>query len=209
MSLVQDRWSPPGKAIAIIRHNNADRLLEIACTIIDGGVECLEFSLASQGALDAMNATASLRPAATVGAGTVTRISELADAIAAGAQFALTPFAEPGVLAFARSRSFPLVVGAFTPTEVIGAWRDGADAVKIFPASLGGPDYIKTLLGPFPELRLIPTGGVPIDAVNAYLAAGAVAVGISSPLVGSGDLTDIARRVGDLIMELGHGKCVR
>ncbi|MBA3620577.1 MAG: 2-dehydro-3-deoxyphosphogluconate aldolase, partial [Acidothermales bacterium] len=97
----------------------------------------------------------------------------------------------------------PVIPGAFTPSEILQAWRSGASAVKVFPASLGGPAYLRAVRAPLPDIPLVPTGGISVDAAPAYLQAGALAVGIGSPLVGdagdTGDLHALRRRAETLV----------
>jgi 2-dehydro-3-deoxyphosphogluconate aldolase/(4S)-4-hydroxy-2-oxoglutarate aldolase len=121
--------------------------------------------------------------------------------IQAGAQFLVTPALLPDVIAVANRNHIPIACGAYTPTEILTAWRAGADLVKVFPASQLGPGYIKDVLAPLPDLLLVPTGGVNLDNCAAFLAAGAYAVAVGSQLVSKelarkkdwAALTDLAR----------------
>ena len=121
-------------------------------------------------------------------------------AVAAGAAYLVAPDFRPEMVAFAVGRGIPVVPGALTPTEVAAAWAAGATAVKVFPVSaVGGPAYVKAVRAPLPEVPLVPTGGVGIDDIGAYLAAGAAAVGLGAPLLGDagdagGDLAALADR---------------
>lgn len=194
-----ERWSPPGRAIAIVRDGrDAATMHQVAAAVIDGGIACVEFSLTSPAALDAFTMTRGTHPDSTLGIGTVTRTSDVADASSAGADFILTPVFVPDVLDASIRLGLPILVGAFSPTEIWDAWRAGADAVKVFPASVGGPEYIRAVRAPFPELRLVPTGGIEVDVTVGYLDAGAIAVGIGSPLTGAGDLDRITARARSL-----------
>jgi 2-dehydro-3-deoxyphosphogluconate aldolase/(4S)-4-hydroxy-2-oxoglutarate aldolase len=112
------------------------------------------------------------------------------DALAAGAAFLVTPAACPDVVEEAVRRNVPALPGAFTPGEILAAWRAGASAVKIFPAATGGPGHIRDLRGPFPDISLVPTGGIGVADAAVYLAAGAVAVGLGSALTGRLDGTE-------------------
>ena len=117
-----------------------------------------------------------------LGAGTVLDADSAERAVAAGAEFIVAPALLPDVIEFCRSRSVPVFPGALSPTEVLVAHRGGAEMVKVFPAGSVGPGYIKSLKGPFPEIRLMPTGGVSVASVSEYFWAGAEAVGIGGEL---------------------------
>lgn len=197
-----ERWTPPDRVVAIVRSSDADLMHRVAAAIIGAGITCVEFSLSSRAAFDALTMTRDSHPDATLGIGTVTRTNEAADAVAVGADFILTPVFVKEVLDASIGHGLPIVVGAFSPTEIWDAWRAGADAVKVFPASLGGPEYIRAVRAPLPELRLVPTGGVEVDDTVEYLDAGAIAVGIGSPLTGSGDLDGITARAASLAAAL-------
>ena len=111
------------------------------------------------------------------------RAEEAEAAINAGAQFAVTPALRPAVIAACLRHNIPIACGGFTPTELLEAHEAGAELVKLFPAQLGGPKYLKDILAPLPFLKIVPTGGVSPDNARDYLAAGAVAVGIGGNLV--------------------------
>lgn len=127
---------------------------------------------------------------AMVGAGTVTGVDEAAAAVDAGAEFLVTPIAAVDVVKWAVARDIPVFPGAFSPTEVFRLWQAGATAVKVFPASVLGVEYIKALRGPMPQIPLLPTGGIGIDNAPAYIKAGAVGLGVGSPLFSADMLAD-------------------
>jgi 2-dehydro-3-deoxyphosphogluconate aldolase/(4S)-4-hydroxy-2-oxoglutarate aldolase len=143
-------------------------------------------------------ARASLGDAALLGAGTVITAADADGAASAGASYLVTPAVSEAVAA-GRRLGLPVVAGALTPTEVVAAMTSGATAIKLFPASLGGVPYLRALRDPFPEVPFVPVGGVDGAAATAYLAAGAVAVGVGSPLVGDaasgGNLDELRARV--------------
>jgi 2-dehydro-3-deoxyphosphogluconate aldolase/(4S)-4-hydroxy-2-oxoglutarate aldolase len=119
-----------------------------------------------------------------LGSGTVTTAEEAAATIDAGAEFVVSPSLHPEVIALTKARKKLSIPGALTPTEIITAWRAGADYVKVFPCSaMGGASYLKSLHGPFPQLKLIPTGGVTLQTAESFLRAGARALGVGSDLV--------------------------
>jgi 2-dehydro-3-deoxyphosphogluconate aldolase/(4S)-4-hydroxy-2-oxoglutarate aldolase len=172
------------RIVAIVRLERYDRAVEVARALLAGGISVIEFTLTGAGANDAIAATrAVLGDAAQIGVGTVLDPAAAAAAIAAGAQFVVTPVMRPEVIAACRAHGTPILCGALTPTEALAAHEAGADMIKIFPARLGGPQYIRDILAPLPHLRLVPTGGVSPENARAYLAAGAVAVGIGGNLV--------------------------
>lgn len=185
--------------IAIIRAASTKHFASTAHTLADAGIGLIEFPLTTPGVLTALPAIiADVGPKAHIGVGSVTAVELAAAAHDAGAAFLVTPNFNPDVVGYAREAGLPIVVGAFSPTEVVSAWSAGATAVKLFPASLGGPDYVRELVyGPYPDIPLIPTGGVEIADIPAYLEAGAIAFGLGGSLLGSagdegpcGDLRD-------------------
>jgi 2-dehydro-3-deoxyphosphogluconate aldolase/(4S)-4-hydroxy-2-oxoglutarate aldolase len=173
------------RLLAIVRGQRGDCALAAVLTLAREGIGLIEVSLTSDKALEVISrARAELGGAAVIGAGTVVSAGDARDAHAAGAQFVVTPGLGAGV-GEARRHQLPAIVGALTPSEVIAAQAAGADAVKLFPASAaGGPDYLRALRAPFPDVPFVPVGGVDAAAARRYLELGAVAVGVGSPLVG-------------------------
>ncbi|MFE1071809.1 bifunctional 4-hydroxy-2-oxoglutarate aldolase/2-dehydro-3-deoxy-phosphogluconate aldolase [Streptomyces sp. NPDC058783] len=177
---------------AIVRGPDADAALRTVLTLLDEGVSLVEVSLNTADALGVIRrAVVEAGPTAFVGAGTVLTEDDVARARDAGASWIVTPALTESVAAAVRV-GLPVLAGALTPTEAVAARRAGADAVKLFPASIGGPAYLKALRDPFPDLPFVPVGGVDLTGAEQYLAHGAVAVGVGSPLVGD------AARGGDL-----------
>jgi 2-dehydro-3-deoxyphosphogluconate aldolase / (4S)-4-hydroxy-2-oxoglutarate aldolase len=126
-----------------------------------------------------------------LGSGTVTDVGQAEATIAAGAQFVVSPSLHLEVIAKTKELGGVSIPGALTPTEVITAWRAGADYVKVFPCSaMGGASYLKSLLAPFPELKLIPTGGVTLQTAPDFLKAGARALGVGTDLVNTAAIAD-------------------
>ena len=172
------------KIVAVVRLDDYTRAVEVAQALVAGGVTVLEFTLTSHGAIEAVSATRqALGDAACVGVGTVLKSEEADAAIDAGAQFAVTPVVRREVIAACVKRQTLILCGGFTPTELLEAYEAGAELVKVFPAQLGGPKFIKDVLAPMPFLKLVPTGGVSPENARDYLSAGAVAVGIGGNLV--------------------------
>lgn len=186
------------RLMAIIRGSDPAACERTAQVLVDSGVALLEISLTTTDAFGVLGrVVSSLGEAARIGAGTVLTAEDAKRAQEAGAEFAVTPAMCAGVSA-AVALGMPVLAGAMTPSEVLAARNAGAAAVKLFPADELGPRYVKALLDPFPGLGLVPVGGVGLDDVPAYLDAGALAVGVGSPLAGDaprgGDLGALASR---------------
>lgn len=172
------------KPIAIIRLNNLKEALSLSQALLAGGITTLEFTMSNPNALEAiMQVKQSLSEQLVIGAGTVLSAEDASAAIQAGAQFLVTPAFLPEVIACGQSRGVEVICGAFTPTEILAAWQAGASLVKVFPAGRMGPEYIRDILGPFPTIPLVPTGGIHLENCAAFLKAGAYTVGIGSSLV--------------------------
>lgn len=172
------------KIVAIIRLDEYSRAVEVAQALAAGGITTLEFTLTGKGAIEAIGAVrAALGSTICVGIGTVLRPEEAHAAIDAGAEFLVTPALRPAVIDVAVKRSTLILSGGLTPTELLTAYEAGAEMVKLFPARLANPAYLKDLLAPMPFLQVVPTGGVSAENARAYLDAGAVAVGIGGNLV--------------------------
>ncbi|MGW6306674.1 bifunctional 4-hydroxy-2-oxoglutarate aldolase/2-dehydro-3-deoxy-phosphogluconate aldolase [Streptomyces niveus] len=173
------------RLVAIVRGDDPDAALRTVLALVDEGIALVEVSLSGRDALDVIaRARAALGPGAPLGAGTVLTAADAHAVHRAGADFVVTPAVCEGVTA-ARELGLPVLAGVMTPTEIVAALRAGACAVKIFPAAqAGGPAYLRALQGPFPDVPFVPVGGVDAAAARAYLDAGALAVGIGSPLVG-------------------------
>ena len=172
------------KIVAIIRLDDYARAVEVAQALVSGGIAVLELTLTGKGAIAAIpGVRQALGGAACVGVGTVLKPEDAAAAIDSGAQFVVTPALRKQVIAACVNRGTPVLSGGFTPTELLDAHEAGSELVKLFPAQLGGTQYLKDLLAPLPFLKLVPTGGVSHENARDYLAAGAVAVGIGGHLV--------------------------
>jgi 2-dehydro-3-deoxyphosphogluconate aldolase/(4S)-4-hydroxy-2-oxoglutarate aldolase len=178
------------RLIGIIRMSRYEYPVEIAGALIEGGLQVLEYTLSGEGALEAISAARAVwDQRACIGAGTVLTAADVEAAASAGAEFIVTPAVNLKVLNACQRLGLPILCGAFTPTEITTAVEAGADLVKLFPARLGGPQYVRDLLAPFPKLRLVPTGGVSPENAGSFLAAGAVAVAMGGNLVSPQDVT--------------------
>jgi 2-dehydro-3-deoxyphosphogluconate aldolase/(4S)-4-hydroxy-2-oxoglutarate aldolase len=168
------------------------------------GVRCFEYTLTTDRALGALIELRKVLPEALVGVGTVRTVEHLRAARDAGAAFTVSQVFLPELVAAARHLEIAFVPGALTPTEVVTAWNAGVPAVKVSPIGpLGGVHYLKELRGPLPDVAMMPTGGVTLEAAAHYLDAGAVAVGVSSALFGDvlvgGDLAALSARAEQLM----------
>jgi 2-dehydro-3-deoxyphosphogluconate aldolase/(4S)-4-hydroxy-2-oxoglutarate aldolase len=178
-----------GGVVAIGRRIDAARVAAIVDGLAAGGVGAFELTLNEPegDALRSIEAAARLAPAGmAVGAGTVLTIEAAGRAVDAGATFLVMPHTDPGLVAWAAARGIPAFPGAATPSEVLAGWRAGAAAVKLFPASVVGPGFLREFRGPFPDIPIVPTGGVTAETAGDYIRAGAVAVGLGSWLIGDG-----------------------
>ncbi|HEY8789923.1 MAG TPA: bifunctional 4-hydroxy-2-oxoglutarate aldolase/2-dehydro-3-deoxy-phosphogluconate aldolase [Actinopolymorphaceae bacterium] len=199
------------RAIAILRAPSAARFDAILDVLSEAGIKAMELTFTTPGVLDAIAAYVARKPAdVAVGAGTVMTAEQARQAVDAGATYLISPCVTLDVIAEANRLGVPVIPGALTPTEIWQAHSAGATMVKVFPCgSLGGPSYLSAVRGPLPDVSLVPTGGVAIEAVPEYLAAGAAAVGLGSPLQGDsaapdGDLAALARRARRVV-EVARG----
>lgn len=186
-----------GRIVAIVRDPVGSHLLEACQTLHRAGVRAIEVTTNTPGAFQAVAALAG--DGVEVGVGTVRTVAHVHAAAAAGASFIVAPSVSSEVGAAAIAAGLRWYPGAVTPTEIETAWRLGASAVKVFPVgTLGGPRYVRELRAPLDDIPLIPTGGVRIEDIGEYLAAGAIAVGMGSPLLGdavaSGEMTALFDR---------------
>ena len=184
------------RVVGIIRGATADDAVSAGRTLVEYGVPLIEVSLTTPGALDAIARLATV-PGCVIGAGTVLTVDDATAAAEAGARFLVTPAVTPGIAAGARL-GLPVLGGAQTASEALQVLALGAVAVKLFPASVGGPGLLKALRDPLPGVPFVPVGGVDLTRAREYLRVGAVAVGVGGPLVGDaaagGSLADLAER---------------
>jgi 2-dehydro-3-deoxyphosphogluconate aldolase/(4S)-4-hydroxy-2-oxoglutarate aldolase len=171
------------RVVGIVRLDAASDFPRIAEALVDGGLRCLEITMTTPGVLEGIQAIAEAVPEALVGAGTVLDSEMARQAVEAGARFLVTPTSTLDVIETARHEDVVVIPGALTPTEIHRVWEAGADLVKVFPASLGGPSYIRSIKGPLPEIRLAATGGVSLENAADFLREGASAVCVGGWLV--------------------------
>lgn len=187
------------RLVAIIRGTDVDATVAAAGVLFQHGVRVLEVPLTLAGANEAIAQIVADAPeGAIVGAGTVLTPTTVDASVAAGAQFIVTPTLATSV-SYATANGIGVLAGVYTPTEIQQAMDLGVAATKLFPASALGPGFIKAVRDPFPEARIIPVGGVSLDTIAGFFAAGAVALGVGGPLVGDAgkpgaDLDALAER---------------
>lgn len=188
--------------VAIVRLDTGAPLVEVAEALAAGGIDAIEFTVTTPGALRAVeDTTGRLGSRALVGVGTVLDTETARAALQAGASFIVTPTLSVDVIGMCRRYGVPIFPGAMTPTEILTAWQAGADIVKVFPASALGPDYLRQVRAPLPQVKLMPTGGLSAQNVAEYVRAGAAAVGVGGRLV---DLQAVADRRFDLLTQRAH-----
>jgi 2-dehydro-3-deoxyphosphogluconate aldolase/(4S)-4-hydroxy-2-oxoglutarate aldolase len=170
--------------VAIMRASSSDQLLSAAEAILVGGVSAIEVTMTTPNALDVIHqATTKFGDQVLFGVGSVLDSETARAAILAGAQFVVCPTLNLGTIQICQRYSIPVMPGAYTPTEILTAWEAGADVVKVFPASAGGPGYIKALRGPLPHIKLAAVGGVNFDTTADFFKAGVCVVGVGGELV--------------------------
>jgi 2-dehydro-3-deoxyphosphogluconate aldolase/(4S)-4-hydroxy-2-oxoglutarate aldolase len=171
--------------IPVLRAKNATQAHAVVKAMIAGGVTVVEVTMTVPGAIDVLKELKQeYGDKLLLGSGTVTTAEQAEATIDAGAEFVVSPSLHPAVIAMTKKKGKLSIPGSLTPTEAITAWNEGADYVKIFPCSaVGGASYLKSLLAPFPHLKLIPTGGVTLQTAESFLRAGARALGVGSDLI--------------------------
>lgn len=170
--------------VAIIRASSGEQLVNVARALYEGGIDVIEVTFTVPNAVEVLQAVhKDLGQKILLGAGTVLDPETARTAFLAGAQFLVSPTVNLEVIRMANRYDKLCMSGAYTPTEILTAWEAGADVVKVFPAEIGGPPYLKAIKGPLPQVRLMPTGGVNLETMHDFLKAGACAVGLGSSLV--------------------------
>jgi 2-dehydro-3-deoxyphosphogluconate aldolase/(4S)-4-hydroxy-2-oxoglutarate aldolase len=198
--------------IAIMRAQSSDQLIAAADAIRRGGVRAIEVTMTTPGAL-AVIGEAVRRYGSDVlfGAGTVLDAETARTAILAGAGFIVAPTLNLQMVALCKRYAVPVLPGCFTPTEMLTAWEAGADMVKLFPAEVGGPDLVRAILAPLPQLQIVPVGGVDLNTAAEFIRKGAAALGVGSSLINqklleSGDMEELTRRAAAFIGEVQTGR---
>ncbi|MGO4691298.1 bifunctional 4-hydroxy-2-oxoglutarate aldolase/2-dehydro-3-deoxy-phosphogluconate aldolase [Glaciibacter sp. 2TAF33] len=200
--------------IAVLRASQASDYDAVVDVLAENGVRSIELTLSTPGTFEHLPALLERAGSEVeVGIGTIVNVAQAQQAIDAGARYLVTPIVNLDVIALAVAAGVPVFPGGLTPTELYSAWDAGATAVKIFPAETVGPQYGSHLRGPFPDLQFVPSGGIGLGDIPAWLAAGATAVSLGGPLIGDAlkggsldALADRARRVTELAADARAGK---
>jgi 2-dehydro-3-deoxyphosphogluconate aldolase/(4S)-4-hydroxy-2-oxoglutarate aldolase len=175
------------RIVAIVRLDDLSQALAISRALAQGGIVAQEYTLTNPDALRVLapvqRALAADGYEAAIGIGSVRNVDECNAALAAGADFIVSPITRADIIGQCRQAGVAVMPGAYTPTEIAHAWECGADVVKVFPARQLGPGYIKDVLAPMPYLKLMPTGGVDLSNIATFLQSGAVALGIGGNLI--------------------------
>ncbi len=170
--------------VAVVRADSGALLANVVKALAEGGVTAAEITFTVPDAIDVIRQVRKeVGDSIVLGAGTVLDPETARAALLAGAEYIVAPTVNLDVIRLCRRYDKPVMPGALTPTEVVSAWEAGADVVKIFPADLGGPSYLKALRGPLPQIRMMPTGGVDLDTAESFLKAGACCLGVGGSLV--------------------------
>jgi 2-dehydro-3-deoxyphosphogluconate aldolase/(4S)-4-hydroxy-2-oxoglutarate aldolase len=190
------------RVVPVLRFGSAATTIRAVDCLREAGFGTFEITLTTPGAVDLIaELHARIGATATVGAGTVTDLDAARRCVDAGAQFLVSPCVLPGLAALAHEAGRAALIGGFTPGEILAAHREGADVVKVFPASTGGPEHLRAIHAVFPEVRLCPTGGVSLQNLEAYFAAGAALVGVGNNIVDQRALT-----AGDRARVIAHAR---
>jgi len=198
--------------IAIMRAKSSEQLLAAADAIHAGGVKVIEVTMTTPGALGVIEeATRRYGERVLFGAGTVLDPETARAAILAGAGFVVAPTLSLAVVAMCKRYGVPVIPGCYTPTEMLTAWEAGADMIKLFPAEVGGPDLVKAILAPLPQLEIVPVGGVDLNTAAEFIRKGAAALGVGSGLINqklldAGDLPELTKRAAAFIAEVRKGR---
>ena len=194
--------------VAIVRANSSAELIDVADAIKRGGVNVIEITMTTPNALEVIrDVSRKFAGEVLAGAGSVLDAETARAAILAGAEFIVAPTLSLETIALCNRYGKVVVPGTLTPTEILTAWEAGADLVKVFPASLGGPAYIKAVKAPLPQVQLVPVGGVSADNAGDFITAGAAAVAVGGSLVNSkliaagkfDEMTETARKLIDAV----------
>ncbi len=191
--------------VAIIRAPSSELLVDVAKALYAGGIDVIEVTLTVPNALEIIaEVNRQLGDRILLGAGSVIDAETARAAMLAGAEFIVSPVVRPDVIRCCKRYGKAVMPGALTPTEILNAWEEGADVVKVFPADVGGPAYLKSVAAPLPQVRLMPTGGVDLNTLESFVKAGACAVGLGSALVekdavSRGDMARITDLAGQYV----------
>lgn len=198
--------------VLIVRLDDPDEALAVSRAAVAGGVRALEITLSVPRALEIVATLADefADAGVAVGAGTVLDAETAVAAVRAGARLLVSPHLDAGMIAAGRSHGAVTIGGALTPTEIVGTLRAGADLVKLFPTEIAGPEYLRAVRAPLAPAPILPAGGVSVDNVGAWFAAGATAVGVGSVITKAGrargDLADVTRAAQAMIAAIADAR---
>ncbi len=200
------------RIVAVIRADDWQIGYKMALAAAAGGIRLIEITANSHRPWDLIAQLRAELPDCSIGTGTVLSLRDVREAVACGAEYIFTPHVDRDLVAAAIGAGIPIIPGALSPTEIINAWQSGATAVKVFPIqAVGGVNYLQVLQGPIGQIPLIPTGGITVANAGDFLAAGAVAVGMSGALfpadeIDRADWASIRNRASDLVMRYDLGQ---
>lgn len=201
--------------VAIVRSQDSQQLVEVVGALAEGGVTTVEITMTVPGALEVLRQVRqTLGSRVLLGAGTILDTETARLALLAGAEYLVTPTINLDVIRLCHRYDKLIMPGAFTPTEILTAWEAGADIIKVFPAEVVGPAFLKAVRGPLPQVRLMPTGGVDLNTAQSFLQAGACCLGIGSQLVepdavakrNFDRIRDLARQYVQIVQQFRKGK---
>ena len=200
--------------VAVVRSPSSQQLVEVARALLAGGVKVMEITMTVPDAISVIrDVRAAMPDEVLLGAGTILDPETARAAMLAGAEFIVAPTLNFDVIRLCQRYDKVVAPGAFTPTEILSAWEAGADVVKVFPASVGGPKYFKDVRGPLPQVKLMPTGGVNLETAAEFLKCGACCLGVGSAMVdrkaiADGDfakIEDLAQQYVKVVQEARAG----
>ena len=173
--------------VPVLRARSTKEALALVAAMVAGGITVMEVTTIMPSAAEVLRLLrAEYGDALLLGSGTITTVEQCEQTLAAGAEFVVSPSVQPEVIAHTKASGKLMVSGALTPTEILTAWRAGADVVKVFPCSaMGGASYLRAIRSPFPDIPLLPTGGITLATASEFLDAGAIALGVGGDLVNS------------------------
>lgn len=212
------RWDLPTAVsasgiVAVLRADAAEDYAPVCRALVAGGVTAIELTLTTPRTIETVATLRADIPEACIGVGTVLDEASLSAAISQGAEFIVTPIADIGLVRACTAQGIPIIPGALSPTEAHAMWQGGASAVKLFPAGTVGPGYIAQLQGPFPGIRIMPSGGVSEESIGSWIAAGAASVSMGSPLLGDafggGDLEALSGRAAAAVEAVRAARSLR
>lgn len=197
------------RLIGILRTDSPESALRAVDVAVEAGLRIIEVTFTVPQATTVISTVRARHPGVLIGAGTLTCDSDVRDAVDAGAQFLVSPGTVDGLVEAMVASGIPALPGTLSPSDVMRARAAGAEAVKVFPAGAMGVEYLKALMGPFPDLHAVPTGGFGVESIGAWLNAGAVGVGLGSQLFPAGELragdwSSIATRVSLAMAEIAR-----